>query len=82
MIIFTLIAFIAAFILIAFSFYYGIKCYSYLKPEKENLIKFIPFVVFMKSSYLDAGHQYFSKFYICFFTAAIFLVFVIINYPT
>ena len=71
-----IVAFMCFFVGIAFlgySFYLAIKLYLLIDPQKEKYIRFMPFLVFFKSSYLTEGKELLLKFYSVFAVAIILL---------
>lgn len=75
--IFIFLLFVIAFVGLGLSFHYAVKLYVNIKPEKEKLIRYVPFLLFLPSSFNDDGRRYYPKFIMTFVFSLICAFFVI-----
>ncbi len=75
MIVLAFISFFVGVTSLVFSFYLAIKLYLSIDPKKEKYIRYVPFLLFLKSSYSAEGRELLLKFYGVLFVAILLLSF-------
>ena len=79
MIFLTLMAFLIAFVFMAYAIYYAAKLNSTVKPKKEKLMQFVPFLLLLKSSHTEEGEIYLLRFYVLLILSLLLMLFVAVN---